>query len=146
VYLGSVSIYFLMIMLHSFVAGGSFAIVFPYMSEIWPAKLRASGFGVVYGTSSLGKFIGPAGLALIAGTTNYIAPKATLAALVPAFAYFASWYILAVVAFLFIGIETKGRTIEELDMALAGRTAASHWRLHGRGGVPASAARSKTLS
>ena len=51
---------------------------------------------------------------------NYVAPKATLAALVPAFGYFASWYILAVAAFLFIGIETKGRTIDELDTALAG--------------------------
>ncbi|HVA15000.1 MAG TPA: MFS transporter [Stellaceae bacterium] len=139
VYIGSVSMYFLLIMLHTFVAGGNFAIVFPYMSEIWPSKLRASGFGVVYGTSSLGKFIGPAGLALIAGASNYVTPKATLAALVPAFAYFASWYILAVVAFLFIGIETKGRTIEELDMALGSSAAASRPRL-------SLAARGKTSS
>jgi putative MFS transporter len=118
VYLGSVSMYLLLIMLHSFIGNGNFAIVFPYMSEMWPAKVRASGFGVVYGTSNLGKFIGPAGLALIAGASNYVAPKATLTALVPAFGYFASWYILAIAAFLFIGIETKGRTIEELDTAL----------------------------
>jgi MFS transporter, putative metabolite:H+ symporter len=119
-YLGSVSVYFLLIMVHSFIGNGNFAIVFPYMSELWPAKLRASGFGVVYGTSNLGKFIGPAGLALIAGASNYVAPKATLAALVPAFAYFASWYIFAIAAFLFIGIETKGRTMEELETALGG--------------------------
>jgi putative MFS transporter len=129
-YLGSVSMYFLLIMLHTFVAGGNFAIVFPYMSEIWPAKLRASGFGVVYGTSGLGKFIGPAGLAFIAGTSNYVAPKATLAALVPAFAYFTKWYILAVVAFLFIGIETNRRSFEELDTVLADPAAASQLRLH----------------
>jgi hypothetical protein len=30
------------------------------------------------------------------------------------------WYLLAVFAFLFIGIETRGRTIEELDAALVG--------------------------
>jgi hypothetical protein len=42
-----------------------------------------------------------------------------LDALVPAFNYFAAWYLLAVVGFLFIGIETRGRTIEELDAALA---------------------------
>jgi MFS transporter, putative metabolite:H+ symporter len=143
IYLGSVSMYFLMVMLHSFVAGGNFAIVFPYMSEIWPARLRASGYGVVYGTSSLGKFIGPAGLAVIIGASNYVAPQATSAALVPAFAYFASWYILAVIAFLFIGIETKGRTIEELDAALASGRTASHWRGHVR---HASAARGKTVS
>jgi len=60
------------------------------------------------------------GLAVIAGASNYVAPQATLDALVPAFNYFAAWYLLAVVGFLFIGIETRGRTIEELDAALAG--------------------------
>ena len=39
--------------------------------------------------------------------------------MVPAFNYFAAWYLLAVVGFL-IGIETRGRTIEELDAAHAG--------------------------
>jgi putative MFS transporter len=145
IYLGSVSMYFLLVALHSFVAGGNFAIVFPYMSEIWPAKLRASGYGVVYGTSSLGKFIGPAGLAVIVGASNYVAPQATLAGLIPAFAYFASWYVLAVVAFLFIGIETKGRTIEDIDTALASPTAVSRWLPHGRGAASAPA-RSKPLS
>jgi putative MFS transporter len=143
IYLGTISMYFLLVALHSFVAGGNFAIVFPYMSEIWPAKLRASGYGFVYGTSSLGKFIGPAGLAVIVGASNYVAPQATLAALVPAFAYFASWYILAVIAFLFIGIEPKGRTIEELDAALVSGTTASQRRAHGRS---APAAHGKTVS
>ena len=118
IYLGAVSMYFILIMVCSFIGNGNFAIVFPYMTELWPAQLRASGFGLVYGTSNLGKFIGPAGLALIAGVSNYVAPKATLAAIVPAFAYFSSWYILAVIAFLFIGIETRGRTLEDLDAAL----------------------------
>jgi MFS transporter, putative metabolite:H+ symporter len=89
------------------------------MAELWPAKLRASGFGLVYGCSNIAKFIGPAGLAVIAGASNYVAPQATLDALVPAFNYFAAWYLLAVIGFLFIGIETRGRTIEELDAALA---------------------------
>jgi MFS transporter, putative metabolite:H+ symporter len=91
-------------------------------SRTWPScGRRASGFGLVYGCSNLAKFIGPAGLAVIAGASNYVAPKATLSALVSGFNYFAVWYLLAVVAFLFIGIETKGRTIEELDAALGRR-------------------------
>jgi len=121
VFLGSVSVFFLMLMLFSFFANASFSVVFPYMAELWPAQLRASGFGLVYGCSNLAKFIGPAGLAVIAGASNYVAPKATLDALVPAFNYFAIWFLLAVVSFLFIGIETRGRTIEELDAALARR-------------------------
>ena len=37
----------------------------------------------------------------------------------PAFNYFAAWYLLGVVGFVLVGIETRGRTIEELDVALA---------------------------
>ena len=118
-YLGGASLFFIFMMLQSFFANGNASIVFPYMAEMWPASLRASGFGLVYGMSNLGKFIGPAGLAVIAGASNYVSPKATLAAIVPGFNYFAFWYLLAVVAFLFVGIETKGRTIEELDAVLA---------------------------
>jgi MFS transporter, putative metabolite:H+ symporter len=88
---------------------------------LWPASLRASGFGLVYGMSNLGKFIGPAGLAVIAGASNYVKPQATLTAMVPAFNYFAVWYVLAFAAFLFIGIETRGRTIEELDAVITQR-------------------------
>jgi len=126
-FLGAFSIFYLMLLLHSFFSAGNFSVVFPYMAELWPVQLRASGFGLVYGVSNLGKFIGPAGLALLAGVSNYVSPQATLAAIVPAFTYFAIWYLLAVVAFAFIGIETRGRTIDEIDAALAhpSQTAAS---------------------
>ncbi|MBV8737176.1 MAG: MFS transporter [Alphaproteobacteria bacterium] len=123
-FLGTISVFYIMLLLHSFFGNGNASIVFPYMTELWPSSLRASGFGLVYGMSNLGKFIGPAGLAVIAGASNYVSPKATLAALVPGFNYFAVWYLLAVAAFLFIGIETRGRTIEELDAALAQRAPA----------------------
>ena len=96
VFLGSMSVFFLMLMVTSFFSNASFSVVFPYMAELWPAQLRASGFGLVYGCSNLAKFIGPAGLAVIAGASNYVAPKATLDALVPGFAYFAVWFLLAV--------------------------------------------------
>ena len=33
--------------------------------------------------------------------------------------YFAVWYVLAIVAYILIGIETRGRTIEELDATIA---------------------------
>ncbi len=119
VYIGTASAFFILLLVASFFSNASFSVVFPYMAELWPANLRASGFGLVYGCSNIAKFIGPAGLAVIAGASNYVAPKATLDVLVPAFAYFAAWYLLAVVGFLFVGIETRGRTIEELDAALA---------------------------
>ncbi len=118
IYVGTASMFFVLLMLASFFSNASFSVVFPYMAELWPAQLRASGFGLVYGCSNVAKFIGPAGLAVIAGASNFVAPKATLAVMVPAFIYFAAWYLLAVIGFLFVGIETRGRTIEELDAAL----------------------------
>jgi hypothetical protein len=35
--------------------------------------------------------------------------------------YFASWYFLALVAVLFIGFETRGRTIDEIDSTLTAK-------------------------
>jgi len=56
---------------------------------------------------------------VIIGASNYVSPKATLAGIVPGFNYFAVWYVLAIVAYLLIGIETRGRTFEELDATIA---------------------------
>ena len=121
VFVGGVSMFFVMIVLQNFFGSGNYSIVGPYMGEMWPARLRGSGMGFVYGIGNLGKFIGPAGLALIAGSSNYVNPKATLDALIPGFNYFAFWYVLGAVAFWLIGMETRGRTIEEIDSAIRGR-------------------------
>src|SRR5271163_3330449 len=91
VYVGTVSIFYVMVLAQSFFGSGNYAIVGPYMAEVWPSKLRASGMGLGYGFGNLGKFIGPAGLAVIAGSANFVSPKATLDALVPAMNYFAVW-------------------------------------------------------
>jgi putative MFS transporter len=125
VFVGGVSMFFLMIVLQNFFGSGNYSIVGPYMGELWPSRLRGSGMGLVYGVGNLGKFIGPAGLALIAGSSNYVKPQATLDALIPAFNYFAFWYVLGAAAFWFIGFETRGRSIEEIDAALSAPAASS---------------------
>jgi putative MFS transporter len=124
-FLGGVSMFFAMIVAQNFFGSGNYSIVGPYMGELWPSRLRGSGMGLVYGVGNLGKFIGPAGLAIIAGSSNFVAPKATLDALIPAFNYFAFWYVLGAVAFWFIGIETSGRSIEEIDTELSERAVES---------------------
>jgi MFS transporter, putative metabolite:H+ symporter len=118
IYLGTASLFFLLLLMQGFFGNGNSAISYPYMAEMWPRALRGSGFGFVYGVSNLGKFIGPAGLAVIIGASNYVSPKATLAGIASGFNYFAAWYVLAIAAYLLIGIETQGRTIEELDATL----------------------------
>jgi len=117
-HIGSVSVFYLMVLVHGFFGSGNYAIVGPYMAEVWPAKLRTSGMGIGYGVGNLGKFIGPAGLALIAGSSNYVSPQATLEALVPGMNYFAFWYVLGAAAIWFIGFETRGRTIDDIDREL----------------------------
>ena len=118
VFIGGVSMFFLMILLQSFFGSGNYSIVGPYMGEMWPSRLRGSGMGFVYGVGNLGKFIGPLGLALIAGSSNYVKPEVTLDALIPGFLYFAFWYVLGAVAFWLIGFETRGRTIDEINSTL----------------------------
>jgi len=117
-YVGTVSMFFVLILIQRFFGDGSYAIVGPYLAEVWPARLRASGMGLAYGVGNLGKILGPLGLALIVGSTNYISPQATVDAIFPALLYLAFWYALAASAFWVLGIETRGRSIEEIDGAL----------------------------
>ena len=119
VFIGSVSLFYLLIVAQRFFGDASYAIIGPYSAEIWPAALRASGMGVGYGTGNIGKVIGPLGLAVIVGTSNFVKPQATLDAIVPALLYLAFWYAQAGVAFWLLGFETKGRSIEEIDASLA---------------------------
>jgi putative MFS transporter len=120
VFVGAVSLFWLMLVVQRFFGDGCYAIIGPYAAEVWPAGLRASGMGFGYGVGNLGKIFGPLGLALIVGSSNFVNPKATIDAIEPAFVFLAAWYALAAIAFWALGIETKGRTIEEIDLALAG--------------------------
>jgi MFS transporter, putative metabolite:H+ symporter len=106
VFIGSVSVFWLML------------IIAPYLAEVWPTGLRASGMGLGYGVGNLGKIISPLGLALIVGATNFVKPEAKVEALMPAMLFLAFWAALAAFAFIFLGIETKGRSIEEIDAAM----------------------------
>ena len=124
IYIGTASMFYLMILVTVFFGSGNYGLVAAYMAELWPTRLRTSGMGLSYGVGNLGKIIGPLGLALIAGSSDYINPKATVDALAPAFLYFASWWVLGAAAFRFIGFETKGRSFEEMDAALGARAAA----------------------
>jgi putative MFS transporter len=120
VFIGSWSLFYVLIVAFGFFSSAIYTVVGPYMSEIWPARLRSSGMGLGYGVGNLsGKVLGPFGLALIMGAGDIIKPAApNLVMLGPAFVYFASWYLLGVVGFWVFGPETKGRTLEEMDSAL----------------------------
>lgn len=118
--LGLSSFFWLFLLLSFFLFDGGFAVSGPYTTEIWPSRLRASGAGFGYGAGGIGKITGPLGLAVLIGSTNYISPEATINKIVPAFVYLAAWYVLAGLAYVFVGFETKGRSLEQIDRALEG--------------------------
>jgi len=118
-FLAGISVYWLLLIAAAFFADGGFAVVGPYAAEVWPAHLRTSGMGSAYGFGGLGKIIGPLGLALIIGASDVLKPGAPVANIVPAFIYLGSWFAMAGAVYLFLGIETKGRSIEEIDRSLA---------------------------
>lgn len=118
--LGVVPLLIALLMLASLLCDGQFAVVGPYSAEVWPADLRSTGMGSAYGIGGLGKIIGPLGMAFVVSSPNLFSPTPDPAALEPAFLYFAAWYVLAGFAFVLTGIETRGRTIEEIDADLSG--------------------------
>lgn len=119
VYLAGISVFWLLLIVNNAFADGGFAIVGPYAAELWPASLRTTGMGSAYGFGGLGKVIGPLGLAMIVGSSNMITPKASVAALLPAYTYLAAWFALAGVVYLALGIETKGRSLETIERELS---------------------------
>ena len=117
--IGLVALFPYLIIAQRFFGDGSYAIIAPYMAEVWPMRLRASGMGLGYGVGNMGKIIGPLGLAIIVGSSNYVAPKATIEAIWPALLFLSFWYFFAAASFWLLGIETKNRSIEEIDRSFA---------------------------
>jgi putative MFS transporter len=113
-----VSAFWLILAVTFFFADGGFAIVGPYAAEVWPSHLRTTGMGSAYGFGGIGKIIGPVGLALIVGSGNYLKPDVPLTQIPTAFVYLGCWFLMAGIVYYFLGIETRGKSIEEIDREL----------------------------
>ncbi len=118
-----VSAFWLILAATMFFADGGFAIVGPYAAEVWPSHLRTSGMGSAYGFGGIGKIIGPVGLALIVGSGNFLKPDVPLPQIPTAFVYLGCWFLMAGLVYYFIGIETKGKSIDQIDKELAAASA-----------------------
>lgn len=110
---GAVIVFLALMTLAFFFGEGGFALVGPYSAEVWPTHLRSSGMGASYGFGGLGKIIGPLGLALIVGGSA--TPASGNVSFQNAFIYFAVWYGIACLAYILWGIETRGRTLDQID-------------------------------
>ncbi len=123
--IGTVSVFWVLIIIADFFYDGGFAVIGPYLAEVWPTRLRTTGMGAAYGFGGIGKIIGPLGLALIVGVSDVVTPKATLDAIVPSFMYFAAWMGICGCAFLFFGFETGRQSISAIDSELEEATPAA---------------------
>jgi putative MFS transporter len=113
-YWGTVPIIFPAFMImYAFINGG-WSITGPYSAEIWPQRLRATGMGSAYGIGGVGRIFGPMVLAVFAGSSNLVTPKATVSAIGPAYIFFACCGLLLTFTYIF-GIETKGKTVAQIE-------------------------------
>ena len=117
-FIGPVPVFCLLLMAQRLFSDGGQTIVQPYSAEVWPMRLRASGMGLAYAGGSVGRIAGVLGLALIVGSSDFVKPHATPAAIEPALLLSAGWFALCGLVFLSLAFETKGRSIEQIDRAL----------------------------
>jgi putative MFS transporter len=75
--------------------------------------------GSAYGMGGIGRIFGPMILALFAGSTNLVLPKATTDAIGPAYIFFAFCGAALIVTYYF-GIETRKKSIAEIEDMLGG--------------------------
>ena len=90
---------------------GVIAMLIPYAAEIYPVQLRGTGSGVIAASSKFGGIVG-AGLGVV-GMLDHFALSALLIAIPMA----ASGVML-----LREGVETRGRSLEEIQRTLSGST------------------------
>lgn len=90
---------------------GGFSNIAPYSAEIFPVRLSARGVGLAQAANGIGKIAGPLCLALIAGASNLISPKATMDAVTPAFLFLAACGLAIGLAFTLLGVETHGKPL-----------------------------------
>jgi putative MFS transporter len=62
---------------------------------------------------------GPVGLALIVGSGNYLKPDVPLPEIPLAFVYLGCWFLMTGTVYYFFGLETRGKSIEQIDRELA---------------------------
>lgn len=80
-----------------------------YVSELHPTHMRATAVGWFFGIGRIGSFLAPAvvGFMLAYGAGAYVLHT------------FALTYFIAAIALWFVGVETKGRVLEEITQSKA---------------------------
>jgi putative MFS transporter len=122
--IGGFPLFVILVAASAFFVEGGFSNLAPYTVEQYGVSLGARSSGLGQAANGVGKILGPLALALLAGSDNIIAPKATEAAVFPAFVFLGVTMLAVALAYLFLGVETHGRAIS-LGAEAKGDAAAS---------------------
>ncbi len=112
-FVGSVPLIVVALCASTFCIDGSFSNLAPYTVESYGVRLGARSSGLGQTANGIGKILGPLSLAMIAGTSNIVSPKATEGALIPAFLFLACGMLLVGLSFAVLGRETHGRPMSQ---------------------------------
>ncbi|HXC92038.1 MAG TPA: MFS transporter [Stellaceae bacterium] len=111
VLVGGLPLMVILLCASTFFIEGGFSNLAPYTVESYGVNLGARASGLGQAANGVGKILGPLSLALIAGSSNILSPKATADAVFPAYLFLAFCMALVALSFLVLGVETHGRTI-----------------------------------
>ncbi|MCP2091741.1 UNVERIFIED_ORG: putative MFS transporter [Paraburkholderia sediminicola] len=109
---GPVPVFVVCLNVTAFFLSGGFANITPYVAEAFPVRLAGRAMGLAQSVNGLGKIFGPMCLAVIAGTGDLVTPKATAAAVQPAFLFLAACAAVAGIAYVAFRRETNGVPLE----------------------------------
>jgi putative MFS transporter len=109
--IGGFPVFVLLVAASAFFVEGGFSNLAPYTVEQYGVTLGSRSSGLGQAANGVGKILGPLALALLAGSDNIIAPKATAAAVFPAFVFLGMIMLAVALAYIFLGIETHGRAM-----------------------------------
>lgn len=128
------NVFALLIVFGAAIYSGGFANLTPYTVEAHPVHLGARALGLGQAANGVGKILGPLCLALIAGSSDVVTPKATTDAIMPAFLFLTACSLISAVAFTLFRVETHGRPLTLRDAPAPVLTQADNER-HLAGGL-----------
>jgi putative MFS transporter len=106
------SVFALLVIFGAAFYSGAFANMSPYVVEVFPVSLGARAFGLAQAANGIGKILGPVCMALIAGSSDVVSPKATADAIAPAFLFLAACEFVALIAIYAYRREPHGKPVE----------------------------------
>jgi putative MFS transporter len=106
------SVFALLIVIGAAFYSGAFSNMSPFVVEVFPVSLGGRAVGLAQAANGVGKILGPVCLALIAGSSDVVSPKATADAVGPAFLFLAFCELAALVAIVAYRKEPHGKPIE----------------------------------